>query len=347
MRMLRAKRMQNHGDRFAVMLRELGRVQNRLRQDELPDAERRRLERRAGQLQSQLAALGVKVGVDASDHVLRDLGPVLAQAREAMDAAAAQAAVAAAHAIPAAGGRLPGWIGITLAARSQVETRDGDVYWKFFEHPRIVSVDPSSPAERAGVRQGDLLLAYDGQDVRREIAMNRVLQPGRVVRLRLRAQRDDGIREVPVKVAPVRFVFREWDDKGNEIVRLPRTPRPPEGAWSIVTPEPGARAMAATPTPGPLIVTRITALAGARMETITPGLGEAIGVDRGVLVIFVAPGVPAAESGLSDGDVILKADGRDVSSVRELQHMMASAEEKAIRLDVARKGKIRQVTLRW
>ena len=345
-RVIRTQRMRSHGDRFASMARELSRVRTRLHQRELPDGERRRLERRAGQLESQLAALGIKVGVDASDQLLRELGPVLAEAREAMEAAAAEGAVAALHAMPAEGARLPGWIGITLAARSQVETRGDDIYWKFFDHPQIVSVDPSSPAERAGIRRGDFLLAYDGQDVRREIAMNRVLQPGRIVRIRLRAQRDDGIREVPVKVAPGRFVWREWDSKGN-MVALPRTPRPPENAWSVVTPQPGASAIAAAPASTPLItMTRISALAGARMETITPGLGDAIGVERGVLVISVVPG-PAAESGLSDGDVILRADGRDVTSVRDLQRMMASAEEKAIRLDVARKGKVRQVTLRW
>lgn len=342
------KRLRDNSERLATTARELSRVRSRLHQGDLPERERRRLERRAEQLESRLASSGIRIGVDASSQVLRDLGPVMADARRAMDAAAAQAAVAAVNAGPAEGARLPGWIGITLAARSHVELRDGDVYFKFFEYPRIVSVDPSSPAERAGIRQGDFLLAYDGQDVRHEIAMNRVLQPGRMVRIRLRAQRDDGIREVPVRVAEPRFVWREWDSKGNVTIRLPRTPRPREDRWLALPSEPSTPATAASPAPGPLIaMTRITGLAGARMETITPGLGEAIGVERGVLVISVAPGVPASESGLADGDVILKVDGRDVASVRELQRMMASADEKAIRLDVARKGKVRQVTLRW
>jgi S1-C subfamily serine protease len=341
------KRMRDNSARLATMARELSRVRSRLHQGDLPERERRRLERRAQQLESRLASAGIRIGVDASSQLLHDLGPVMAEARRAMDAAAAQAAVAV-HAVPSKGARLPGWIGITLAARSHVEMRGGDVYFKFFEHPRIVSVDPSSPAERAGIRQGDFLLAYDGQDVRHEIAMNRVLRPGRMVRVRLRAQRDDGIREVPVRVAEPRIVWREWDSKGNTTIRLPRTPRPSEDAWSALPSETSMPAIAATPAPGPLIaMTRISGLAGARMETITPGLGEAIGVEHGVLVISVAPGVPASESGLADGDVIIKADGRDVASVRELQRMMASADEKAIRLDVARKGKVRQVTLRW
>jgi serine protease Do len=84
------------------------------------------------------------------------------------------------------------------------------------------------------------------------------------------------------------------------------------------------------------------------METITPGLGETIGVERGVLVISVPRGVPAQESGLVDGDVILKADGRDVRSVLELRRLVAAGNDgRAVKLDVARKGKVRQVTLRW
>jgi S1-C subfamily serine protease len=90
-----------------------------------------------------------------------------------------------------------------------------------------------------------------------------------------------------------------------------------------------------------------TGLAGARMETITRGLGETIGVERGVLVISVPPGVPAYESGLVDGDVILNADGRDVTSIHDLRQAVAESGDRAVKLDVVRKGKSRQVTLRW
>jgi S1-C subfamily serine protease len=91
----------------------------------------------------------------------------------------------------------------------------------------------------------------------------------------------------------------------------------------------------------------VSIVAGARMETLTPGLAEAIGVERGVLVIAVAPGVPAHESGLLDGDVILRANGRDIDSVGDLSLALAKSDDKSVRLDVARKGKVRQVTLRW
>ncbi len=109
----------------------------------------------------------------------------------------------------------------------------------------------------------------------------------------------------------------------------------------MVLPEPPM-----APSPG-ITVRRFAGLAGARMETLTPGLAEAIGVERGVLVISVAPGTPGHESGLMDGDVILRADGREIGSIRDLGLLLARSDEKAVRLDVARKGKVRVVTLRW
>jgi S1-C subfamily serine protease len=221
----------------------------------------------------------------------------------------------------------------------------------------VVSVDPSSPAERAGIRQGDVLLAYDGQDVRREIAMNRLLTPGRVVRVRVRVRRDNDVRDVAVKVAPAREVaLGHWGPgpftPGVLMSNSPkrRTPRANPERWPAVVVEPAPSIVIPEPPmpPSPLFAVRFTGLAGARVETLTPGLAEAIGVERGVLVISVAPGVPAQESGLLDGDVIVKANGRDVGTVRDLRLALAAkSDQKSVKLDVARKGKVRQVTLRW
>jgi serine protease Do len=346
------KRRMSRRDHIEVLTRlehELKTVRRRLEDGgDLPVAERRRLQLRAARLEGQLSSLGARFGAEISEEVLKEMHPAMAEAQRAMAAAMAKAGVAAGEAFTPEGVRFPGWIGITLDARCTVEQRDGDVYWRFFDYPEIVSVEPSSPAERAGIRQGDVLLAYDGQDVRRKIAMNRLLQPGRTVRVRVRVQRDNEVREVPVKVAPVReFAFR-WGGPG--VIATPQPPKPRTPRATIdVWPAPAGRAEAAphvTPMP-PMSFVRINALAGALMETVSPRLGEAIGVERGVLVISVAPGVPAHESGLMDGDVIVKADGRDIGTVHELRSVIAGSDVREVKLKVARKGKTRPVTLRW
>ncbi len=345
-------RHRDEAERLARLTRELTAVRRSLEADrQLSLAERRRLEYRASRLERQLAGVGASLGLEAAGQALQEMRPAMVEARRAVAAAAAEAGAVAAGAMTPEGMRFPGWIGITLDAPCTVEARGGDVYWRFFDHPEIVSIDPSSPAERAGIRQGDVLLAYDGQDVRREIAMNRLLQPGRTVRVRVRVRRDNEIRDLPVKVAPVReLAWREWAP-GVAVTRptKPRSPRPSGEAWTVIVPEPGRPAVIAGPpaTPGPMTPIARNGLAGAHMETITRGLGETIGVERGVLVISVPPGGPAYESGLVDGDVILKADGRDVRSVHELRRFVAGNDGRAVKLDVARRGKTRQVTLRW
>jgi hypothetical protein len=343
------RRMQHRDDveRLSRLTRELSRVRSALESDrEMAVLRRQRLQLRAARLESELAS----VGLDAAGRALQEMRPAMVEVRRAMAAAMTEAGVVAAGATTPEAVRFPGWIGITLDAPCTVEARGGNVYWRFFDHPRIVSVDPSSPAERAGIRQGDILLGYDGQDVRREIAMNRLLQPGRTVRVRVRTQRENEVRDVAVKVAAVRDVaWREWAP-GVAVARpaRARTPRAPAAPWGVIVSEPGQPAAVGAPRPAPVVsIARFSGVAGAHMETITPGLGETIGVEGGVLVISVPPGVPAYESGLVDGDVILKADGRAVRSVLELRGLIAATDGRAVKLDVARKGKVRHVTLRW
>ncbi len=353
LRVMHKRRMEqrDYRERVATLSRELSAVRHALDEGEhLSASERGRLLARAGRLESQLLGLEARLGIEAKRGELGDLQPAMAEARRALAAAMAEAGVAATRAFAPEGGRFPGWIGITLDAPCTVEMRDGDVYWRFLDYPEIVSIDPGSPAERAGIRQGDVLLAYDGQDVRRDIAMNRLLEPGRTVRVRVRVRRDNEVRDLPVRVAARGVAGRAFAAPAlapGVVIRRPRArvevyPTPEPG------PTPSVRGDAPLAPSATFFYRRFNGVAGAHVESITPGLAEAMGVERGVLVISVPRGVPAQEAGLMDGDVILKADGRNVSSVQDLRFAMAqNSGEKAVKLDVVRKGKVRQVTLRW
>jgi len=109
-----------------------------------------------------------------------------------------------------------------------------------------------------------------------------------------------------------------------------------------------AGAIATTP---PALATAVWVMtdgvAGAKVETINQGLGKTIGVRSGVLVLRVGPGTPAYESGLRDGDVILRAAGRSVSSVRELRALIERENDTDVTLMIQRDRKRREVTLRW
>ena len=70
----------------------------------------------------------------------------------------------------------------------------GEIF-RFAENPTVETVEPGSPAERAGVAKGDEIILIDGQSVvGRDIVFNQLLRPG--TRLPLRVRRDGDTRDV-------------------------------------------------------------------------------------------------------------------------------------------------------
>mgnify|MGYP001416681009 CR=1 FL=1 len=82
---------------------------------------------------------------------------------------------------------------------------------------------------------------------------------------------------------------------------------------------------------------------GVKIQSVTEDLAETLGVkeNTGALVSGVTPESPAAKGGLEAGDVILKFDGKDVSSMRGLPRLVAQTPiGKTVDVDVQRKGKV-------
>jgi serine protease Do len=80
---------------------------------------------------------------------------------------------------------------------------------------------------------------------------------------------------------------------------------------------------------------------GVKIQTITDDLAEAYGIkeNTGALVASVTPSSPAAEAGIQDGDIILKFDGKDVSSMRGLPRLVAQTPiGKSVDVELVRKG---------
>ena len=80
---------------------------------------------------------------------------------------------------------------------------------------------------------------------------------------------------------------------------------------------------------------------GVKIQTVTEDLAEAYGVkeNTGALVSAVTPDSPAAKAGIQDGDVILKFDGKDVTTMRGLPRMVAQTPiGKDVEIEYLRKG---------
>ncbi len=257
-----------------------------------------------------------------------------------------------------------GWLGISLD-------------WSGGESGPVTveAVVPESPAARAGVARGDTVLRLDGAAANAEAVRRLRPEAGDTVRLRLR--RDGREREVRVVAARREedvIVFRRGDRVtvirpdsvrervairldtigahldslfvrmdslrvGTEARRLFRTL--PMRLDSLVERD----AFEATIPFGIELGSR--ALAGAEFTQMNAGLGRYFQTEKGLLALRVAPGSPAARAGLESGDVVVRANGRDVETLRDLRQAVTRAEDPAAKLEVLRQGRRRELTLRW
>lgn len=242
-----------------------------------------------------------------------------------------------------------GWLGVTFADAAvrehHVEVRDGvrTAKYRFTPAPAFEQVTPGSPAAKAGVREGDVLLAINGVAIGDElIDFGTMLKPG--TRLPLRLRRDGVERTVTLTVekrppspeAPCEARDFTLMVPSGEVV-APRTPAPPRPRTAT------APALRGGTIAGFTFST--AALAGAQLESLDDEKRELTGARAGMFVARVAPGSPAAAAGLKWGDVIVKAGGAPVTEFAAIRDALARAGGQPIVLEVTRLGKTRTVRL--
>lgn len=251
-----------------------------------------------------------------------------------------------------------GYLGITFDGPSYGYPPERPDVIRFIQYPKIASVDPASPAERAGLIMGDTLMAMNGTDVvEHSITLSKILVPDEKVMLRVRRDGDAKEFRVVVGEAPA-YVARRVMPPQPDVVTI--VPVPPATGAPPVRAEVRARVgraeaplppAMATPWEGPVqgrAFVFSAAVAGARVETLSEGLGKAFGVKEGVLVMQAPPGSPAYVSGLRDGDVIISAAGAVVTTARQLSGTVMNADrENGVKIVILRDKKKQDLTLRW
>lgn len=244
-----------------------------------------------------------------------------------------------------------GWVGVAYTTGIGQTDRTGAMVFK--DYPVIESIEPNSPAERAGLEAGDTIIAMNAQDLKKSpLPMAAMIQPGR--RVVFRFKRDDAVREVTVTVAP-----RPAGTSEKYVLTMNIEPVGPPGPQmeraraemmrrERVNAEIAARVpvppMLLLPTMGP----RSLAVAGAEMTALNAGLRSLVGLNSpGIFVVNVALGTPAKESGLLPGDVILRAESSLVEDPGDLIRVLRDASGSSIRLRIVRNKKPQTITLRW
>jgi S1-C subfamily serine protease len=192
--------------------------------------------------------------------------------------------------------------------------------------------------------------------------MTSLLKPNTKVSIRVR--RDGRVREMPVIVAeaPPRIVQRRIEEMRDvqtpwAVAGVPESPMfpgvPPAAPVAAGAPRP-ARPAYPVVAPLPPMSSSFTfvtnGVAGAMMVTVTENLGRTLGVRSGVLIANAPVSSPAAESGLRDGDVLVKVDGEPVRNVNDVRALIGRAGEngeRSVQVDFVRERQSRKATLRW
>ena len=192
-------------------------------------------------------------------------------------------------------------------------------------------------------------MAYNGRDVRtEEISMTRLLVPKATVKVRVR--RDGKVKELPVLVSDAPARIRERRKEEMAWVAVPPPPmRPPVATVPrVYSPGPMRVGMGAAPVVAPLPL--FNGVAGAQFITVSEPMKRSLGVPAGLLVTIVPVGSPAAESGLEEGDVIIRVSQQPITTVRELRELIGRSVadgERSVAVELQRGKARRTLTLRW
>jgi serine protease Do len=161
----------------------------------------------------------------------------------------------------------------------------------------VVKVEPGSPAESAGIKAGDVLLSYNGENILGAQQLGRLVSEtpvGRKVKIQL--WRDGKMQATAAVIAELRS-FRSFP--GNMDVPIPDV--------RVMMPA----------IPNPMLIWKTPAL-GLECEPVDAQLADYFGVKRGVLVRSVEKGSAAEKAGLRAGDVLTAVGDQSVATPREV-----------------------------
>jgi S1-C subfamily serine protease len=245
-----------------------------------------------------------------------------------------------------------GWFGVRISDEAIIDER-GNAF--FDSYPVITSVDSGSPAARAGVRPGDVMLSFNSHDMRGgSVQLNKWLKAGAPFVLRIRRNEATRVIRGTLGRRP-----ENWEQKMVVELSVPEIMERQSG--SIARPPMVRTGMIRTrmPAPEPLPSLLAPALgygggvypfAGAEFIALNGDLGEALGVKpEGVFVTNVIDGSPARTAGLRGGDVVLKANTIKIEGPIDLVRAIRIADEsdRTVVLQIMRNHKPQSLTLRW
>mgnify|MGYP001350068626 CR=1 FL=1 len=178
----------------------------------------------------------------------------------------------------------------------------------------IAGIMPDGPAADSELKQGDVILTFDGKPIREMRDLPRIVAvtpPGKTVRIEV------------------------WRNGRTETVRV--------RVGQQAVPEETAQVEPAEPASPASTVIEVPEL-GAKLAATTPEIAKRFGLSsdtKGVVIVEVAPNGPAAAQGLRPGDLIERVSQQEVETpadVERLAQAARKAEQSSLLLLVNRQG---------
>lgn len=203
----------------------------------------------------------------------------------------------------------------------------------------VEKVMEGSPAEKAGIQNGDVIVRFNNEEVTSVRKLSRLLSEvaadhqAKVTVLRNGGEREItatlGKRPTPkfdegsfsMNVPPVAFPQGEFPPL-PKMEQMPRVEPLPPGApdqpfvWQM----------------------RSNRRMGVGVTTLTKQLSEYFGVTSGVMINDVRADSPAAKAGLKAGDIIVEVEGKEVKSEMDVIRAIGEKKEGDVGLTIVRQG---------
>lgn len=181
-----------------------------------------------------------------------------------------------------------GWLGVSI------QDVDRNLAESFgLDRPQgalIAQVGRGSPAEQAGLQPGDIIISFDGESIETSADLPHVvglIAPGTVVTATI--VREGQEETVDVEVGGL---------GADEMARVDAGVSP-DGSVSLL---------------------------GMRFGDAEPEVLSGLGISGGVAVLEVAPGSPADEAGVLEGDILTRLGNRPISRTADLEDAAAELE---------------------
>lgn len=203
-----------------------------------------------------------------------------------------------------------GWLGVEIGEVTAKDVKD----LKLSSERGVIvsSVAENSPAAKAGLKQNDVIMQYNGESVEGGEQFRRLVRetpPHRTISMTV--SRNGKMQTLSLEVG---------ERSGAEIQQL-QPLRDLQALRPSIQARDWSRSFAS---PGVFVMNARTPILGIEGEDLSGQLGAYFDAphDEGVLVRYVTSASPAEKAGLKAGDVIISANGTPVKSLADLRNQL-------------------------